>query len=66
VFTYAALEFLDLGGNYITGTLPETLGNMTRLRLLNIGKNGFTDLGKGVCTGPCCSAADAYRPRSTT
>jgi hypothetical protein len=60
------LEFLDLGGNYITGTLPETLGNMTRLRLFNIGKNGFTDLGKGMRIGPFVGAASIYRPNSKT
>lgn len=43
----AELQYLDLSANYIIGTLPSTLGNMASLRLLNLGKNGFTDLGQG-------------------
>ena len=45
VYFPAALEYLDLSANYLTGTLPASIGNLTNLRLLNLGKNGFTDLG---------------------
>jgi hypothetical protein len=44
-----ALEYLDLGSNYITGTLPESLGNLASLRLINLGKNGWTDKNKCGC-----------------
>jgi hypothetical protein len=32
-------------GNYITGTLPPELGQLSQLQQLNLGKNGFTDMG---------------------
>lgn len=43
---HVALEQLDLSQNYITGTLPASIGNLSRLELFNLGKNGFTDIGK--------------------
>jgi hypothetical protein len=36
-----------LAGNYLDGTLPTELGDLSNLRVLNLGKNGFTDVGLG-------------------
>ncbi|CAN0017886.1 unnamed protein product, partial [Laminaria digitata] len=37
-----SLEVLSLANNGITGPLPESLGNLTRLKLLNISNNKLT------------------------
>lgn len=36
-----------LAGNYLDGTIPAELGSLPNLRVLNLGKNGFTDVGLG-------------------
>jgi hypothetical protein len=36
-----------LAGNYLDGTIPAELGELSNLRVLNLGKNGFTDVGLG-------------------
>jgi Leucine-rich repeat (LRR) protein len=50
--THAGLQQLDLGANYIIGTLPRSLGNLMQLRALNLGKNGWTDIGQGAAGRP--------------
>lgn len=37
-----SLEVLSLAHNGITGSLPQALGNLTRLKLLNISNNKLT------------------------
>jgi hypothetical protein len=58
----AELQYLDLSANYIIGTLPSTLGDMASLRLLNLGKNGFTDLGQGEFVIGCDKVACNREP----
>jgi hypothetical protein len=38
---------LLLAGNYLDGTIPAELGDLSNLRVINLGKNGFTDVGLG-------------------
>lgn len=39
---YLQMEYLDLSGNSLTGTLPPEIGNMASLKLLDLSRNGFS------------------------
>ncbi|TXG54022.1 hypothetical protein EZV62_019278 [Acer yangbiense] len=41
---FAKLESLDLGGNYLTGTIPPQIGALSTLTALNLGTNNLTGL----------------------
>ncbi|WIA15920.1 hypothetical protein OEZ85_012668 [Tetradesmus obliquus] len=55
-----ALEALMLQGNYLDGTIPAELGSLPNLRVLNLGKNGFTDVGLAM-HGPIPASFERLR-----